>query len=86
MTTPTSPPPSPGFVEHMQRLAWKQGVLGAISATTAILAQRLIVLVAALGGIGLTYMGLHDPDAYKLGALAIYAAGVFIPSIWLARG
>jgi hypothetical protein len=70
----------------MERAAWKAGLLGALSTATALLSQRLIVLVSTVGGIGLTYLGLHDPDAYKLGALAIYAVGVVLPVVWLARG
>jgi hypothetical protein len=82
MTTKTTTPNL--SQEYVHRAAWKAGVLGMLSTATAILAQRLIVLVAVSGGIWLTYLGLDQPDAYKLGALAIYALGIVGSSIWLA--
>ncbi|HEX3524700.1 MAG TPA: hypothetical protein VHT52_21755 [Stellaceae bacterium] len=86
--TPTTPRPPSNFQgdDVIHRAAWKAGFLGALSTATAILSQRLIVLVSATGGIMLTYLALQQPDAYKLGALGIYCAGVVIPAIWLARG
>lgn len=59
-------------------------MLGAVSAATAILAQRLIVLVSVSGGIWLTFLALDHADAYRLGALAIYSVGVVGSSVWLA--
>jgi hypothetical protein len=59
-------------------------MLGAVNTITAVLAQRLIVLVAVIGGIWLSYLGLQQPDVYKLGVLLIYAIGVVGTSIWLA--
>lgn len=70
--------------EIVERGAWRAGVLGALSTATAILAQRAIVMVCALGGIWLTFLGLQEPDVYKLGALAIFAVGVMGPAVWLA--
>jgi hypothetical protein len=70
--------------EYIERAVWKQGLLGALNAITAVLAQRLIVLVAVCGGIWLTFLALHEPDIFKLGALLIYAIGVVGSSIWLA--
>jgi hypothetical protein len=51
---------------------------------TAILAARLVVLVGVIGGIGLTWLALQEPDPMRLGALAIYAVGVCLPVVWLA--
>lgn len=58
-------------------------MLGTFNVACKILAARLIVLVGVIGGIGLTWLALAHPDPYRLGALAIYAAGVLIPTIWL---
>jgi hypothetical protein len=59
-------------------------MMGAASVLTAVLAQRLIVLIAVLGGIALTWLGLEDPNAYKIGSLAVYVLGVVLPAVWLA--
>jgi hypothetical protein len=86
-TTTTSTPPADqqGMrQEYIARFAWKQGMLGAVSTLTAVLAQRLIVLVAVIGGIWLTFLALDHADAYRLGALAIYCLGVVGTSVWLA--
>lgn len=64
--------------------AWKQGLIGALNALTTVVAARMIVLVAVLGGIGLAWLALQAPDPYKLGALAIYALFVLVPTVWLA--
>lgn len=77
--------PPPNFrQEYIERAVWKQGLLGALNAMTAVLAQRLIVLVSVSGGIWLTFLALHEPDIFKLGALLIYAIGIVGSSIWLA--
>ena len=80
--TPTNPPP----VSHEigDRLAWRAGLLGALNIVAAVLAARLILLVAVIGAIVLAYIVIVTPDPWRLGALAIYAFTVVIPSIWLA--
>jgi len=55
-----------------------------MEALWAVLAARMAVLVAILGGIGLTWISLAQPDPYRIGILGIYAALVVIPTIWLA--
>jgi hypothetical protein len=49
-----------------------------------VLSARLVVLVGVIGGIGLTWLALQEPDPIRLGALAIYAVAVVIPCVWLA--
>jgi hypothetical protein len=39
---------------------------------TALLAGRLVLLVAVSGGIFLTWLALASPDPYRLGVLGIY--------------
>jgi hypothetical protein len=69
--------------EYIHRASWKAGMLGALNAATAILAARLILLVAVCGAIGLTYLVLREPDPYRLAALGVYAGVVVVPLIWL---
>ena len=78
--TPPSPAP-----EYVHRAAWKAGVLGAFNVLAVVLAVRLIVLVSVVGGIGLTWLALQQPDPYRLGALGIYCLFVVLPSVWLTR-
>ena len=58
--------------------------MGALNVAVAMLAVRFSVLVAISGGIWLTYVALIEPDPMRLGALAIYAAVIVVPCIWLA--
>ena len=80
-STPTTPPPSP---EAHYRAAWKAGLLASINLLTAVLAVRLTLLVAIVGAIGLAIVVVDRPDPFRLGALAIYAVIVVVPTIWLA--
>jgi hypothetical protein len=68
----------------MTRSAWKHGVMGAVAVITQVLSLRLAVLVAISGGIWLTWVALAAADPFRLIALAIYGAGVVIPTVWLA--
>jgi hypothetical protein len=70
--------------EFIQRSAWRAGVIGGLNIATAILAVRLILLVAVCGAIGVAYLVLKEPDPYRLAALGVYAAVVVVPLIWLA--
>ena len=70
--------------EFVTRSAWKQGVLGALNALFVILAVRAILLVAVVGAIILASAVMASPDPWRLGALAIYAAVVVVPTVWLS--
>jgi hypothetical protein len=70
--------------EYMARTAWKHGVMGALSVVAQVLALRLLVLIAIVGQIWLTYLALGDPNPFRLIALGIYGASVVIPTIYLA--
>lgn len=76
-----TPQPSP---EYIHRAAWKAGVLGTIDVLIRVVSTRSIVLVAVGGGIVLASSALNNPDPWRLGVLAIYAAAVVIPVVWLA--
>ena len=49
-----------------------------------VLAVRLTVLIAVLGGIVLAYTALPQPDTFRLWLLGIYGVGVVWPVILLA--
>lgn len=68
----------------MHRAAWKAAVMGALNVLVQVLAVRMILLVAVVGGIFLTWLALQAPDPYRLGALAIYCAAVVVPTVWIA--
>ena len=59
-------------------------MLGTLNVLAMVLGARLVVLVAVVGAIALTWTALVSPDPFKLGVLAIYGAAVVLPSIWLA--
>jgi hypothetical protein len=86
-TTATATPPNPQpnlQNEFVTRSAWKQGVLGAVNVFAAVLAARLILLIAVVGAIWLTVQAIATPDPLKLAALGIYALVVVVPTVWLA--
>lgn len=70
--------------EYIARAAWKHGVMGAFNVLATVLAVRLILLVAVGGAIFLTYLALQQPDPFRLGALAIFAVLVVVPTTVLA--
>jgi hypothetical protein len=81
-TNQTTPPSLPQ--EYMHRSAWKAGVMGAFNAMATVLAVRLILLVAVIGAIGLSWLALQSPDVMRLGVLGVYCGAVVVPSVWLA--
>lgn len=70
--------------ELIARVAWRQGVLGALAILLRLLAARMILLFAVLGAIGLAWLALSSSDYIKLAALAVYLAGALLPLVWLA--
>lgn len=70
--------------EYQNRAAWRAGVMGALNVVAVVLAVRLVLLVAVAGAIFLTVVAVNFPDPMRLGALAIYAVAVVIPTIWLS--
>lgn len=70
--------------EYVHRAAWKAGVIGSLNLISALLAVRLILLVAVCGAAALSYLVLQQADVYRLGVLGLYAGLVVLPLIWLA--
>ena len=58
--------------------------MGTINVLSKVLASRILVLVAILGGVGLTWLALANPDPMRLGVLGIYFALCVVPTIGLA--
>lgn len=87
VTNQTFPTPSPTTISlqrDLQAAAWKAGAMGALNVLSAVLASRLIVLIAVLGGIWLTATGLQTADPIRLVPLGIYSLFVVVPAVWLA--
>lgn len=89
----TTPPPLPPTKapqpdqlqrEYIHRAAWKAGVLGALNLATRILAVRMILMIAVIGAIALTFSALLEHDMFRLIALGIYCAIVVVPVVILA--
>jgi hypothetical protein len=70
--TPTIPTPSGGVRSEILEFFLK------------ILAARHIALIAVLGGIGLTFLALRDPNLYQLIAIGIYGVLVALPAFAMA--
>ena len=87
-TTPistTSSTSSPTTTDELvSRLAWRQGVLGALTLAIRILSARAILLFAVLGAIGLAWLALSSSDHVRLAALALYTITVVGPLVWLS--
>jgi hypothetical protein len=84
-TTPPKPQPvSRETAEHLNRAAWRAGMLGAVNLLIVVVAVRLILLVAVVGAIILAYIVIESPDPWRLGALGIYALVVVVPTVWLS--
>jgi hypothetical protein len=83
-TQPKPPPVSRETAEHLNRAAWRAGMLGALNVVAAVLAARFILLIAVVGAIWLTVQAIGAPDPLKLAALGIYALVVVVPTVWLA--
>ena len=77
-TTIQTTPPNPAD------RAWRAAVIGSLNVLFVILAVRALVLVAIIGAIILATRVMATPDPWRLGALAIYAVAVVLPTVWLS--
>lgn len=86
MTTPRTARPEIAAIERElgTRLSWKAGVIGSINVVAAILAVRLILLVAIVGAIILTWFGIATHDVLRIAAVGVYTTTVVCPLIWLS--
>jgi len=68
----------------MSRAAWRAGVIGGINVLVAVLAVRLILLLAVAGAVALTWLAAEQENQYRIAALAIYTITVILPLVWLS--
>jgi hypothetical protein len=57
--------------------------IGALTAIASILAVRLLLLLAILGGFVIAVMALRDGGYQAAGVLVAYAVLILIPLVWL---
>lgn len=84
ISSTSSPPATTTNDELVSRLAWRNGVLGALTVAIRILSARAILLFAVLGAIGLAWLALLSNDYVRIGALALYTITVVGPLVWLS--
>lgn len=58
--------------------------MGALNVAALILSVRLILLVATVGAILLTWQTLADPQLYRVIAISAYMALIELPVVWLS--
>lgn len=89
-TAQTPPKPTAQQAEYIHRAAWKAGVLGAINVLVAVVAVRLVLLVAVVGALVLARTALDvssSAPVYQQAALVmlgVYCLTVVVPLVWLA--
>lgn len=76
-TTETTPPEAVS-----QYRTWRAAAMGTINVLAAVLAVRLILLVAVCGAIFLAW--LAQGDAYRIAAAGVYTVTVVLPVVWLS--
>jgi hypothetical protein len=75
---------SPTTVEELaHRAAWKAGIIGGLNVAALVLAARLILMIAVLGAIALTWLALETESPTRLGAVGLYTITVVLPLVWL---
>jgi hypothetical protein len=88
--TATPPKPNPQQAEYIHRAAWRAGLLGAINVLVAVVAVRLVLLVAVVGALVLARTALDVSSTapiYQQAALVmlgVYCLTVVVPLVWLA--
>jgi hypothetical protein len=87
---PSSPPtttsqPLDGLIRELgDRQAWRASLLGTLNALTAVLAVRLVLMLATIGAIILAVLALRTGQTTALAVLGIYALAVVCPLVWLS--
>ncbi|HEX3521265.1 MAG TPA: hypothetical protein VHT52_04170 [Stellaceae bacterium] len=75
---------NPQAGEYVHRAQWKATVMASLNVLFVILAVRSIVMVAVVGAIVIAARVVAAPDPWRLGALAVYALVVVVPTVWLS--
>lgn len=77
---PTSDPPPP---VETARLEVYQAIASVIAASAAVLATRLLLLLALVGGFVLALIAVQSVSFMALSVLCAYAILIVIPMVWL---
>ena len=79
---PPAPPPAPKVVtKHV--LPEKQ-ILQAMNGLGALLAARLMLLLAVIGAFALAWVAIQAPTDRAIWILAVYSAMIVAPLVWLS--
>ena len=60
-----------------------QQLTAVMVAIAAILATRLLLLLASIGGFWLAYQAIGNPDTLKIAVCVVYDVGVILPIAYL---
>ena len=69
----TSPQSNPVLVE----------VIAVLTAISAILASKFLLLLAISAGFVLALMAMSDPNNFKIGILVVWCIGIVLPTAYL---
>ena len=84
MPTPRNEIPAPAIAPvPVQDLAILRSIAAVIAASAAVLATRLILLLALIGGFVLAVMAIQSPNAMVIGVLIAYGVLIMIPLVYL---
>lgn len=70
--------------ERASREAWRQGILASLAVVSAVLAARLILLLAVVGAFAIAYITLASPGPWPAAIFGAYVVGIVAPLVWLA--
>ena len=73
-SSPASKPSDPVFLQQLTAV---------MVAIAAILATRLLLLLASIGGFWLAYQAIGNPDTLKIAVCVVYDVGVILPIAYL---
>jgi hypothetical protein len=65
-----------------KQVAFSEVMLSIANVVGGKLAERVLALLATLGGFCLWYLVLNSPDIYQLIGLGLYGGLVQIPLVW----
>lgn len=71
-------------LELVHRTAWRAALIAGFNVAALILATRLILLLAVLGALGLTWIAAQGGTPMQLGAVGLYTCTVILPLVWLS--
>ena len=58
-------------------------VIAVLTAISAILASKFLLLLAVIGGFALAFVAIQNPDIMKIAICGVYDVGVILPVAYL---